>query len=54
MIYLKTNFYTEKTDLKLVKIEGCDYICPLETFFKLTEDKILNKEFNQECILETN
>jgi hypothetical protein len=50
MVYLKVNLYTEITNLKLVKIEGCDYVCPLEEFFKLTDKKILKENFNQECV----
>lgn len=48
-VYLKNNTVNETIDFKEVTIYGCEKLCPLEDFFRITDSMIVT-DFTKECI----
>lgn len=50
-VFIKNNTIDEEITLKEVNIYGCDKLCPLDDFMRITDSMIIN-DYSKECAVK--
>lgn len=50
-VFIKNNTINEEITFKKVTINGCDELCPLDDFMRITDSMIIN-DYSKECAVK--